>query len=236
MDKLITVILCGGLGTRLRSVVSDRPKSMALISGRPYLEIMVKHLASIGLKELVLLTGYMAESIQNHFGDGSRFGVHIRYSHEETPLGTAGAVRMALPLLSDPFFVLNGDSYLSFDPDKMLAKIKELESPLIMAAVQVDNASRYGALDLDENLRVTTFHDKTAAPEPGWINAGVYLLRQSLLASLPAGESISIERDIFSKLPAGSIVTVPSPGPFIDIGIPEDLERAQSFPFPGNDF
>src|SRR6266705_3658330 len=113
-------ILCGGAGTRLRPVLADRPKSMALISGTPFLQLLLDRLRSQGVDDVILGTGYMAEKIEGYFGSGNEFAVHIRYSREHEPLGTGGALKLAEPLLSDPVLVLNGDSYVEWSLVPML--------------------------------------------------------------------------------------------------------------------
>src|SRR5262245_1976960 len=108
-------VLCGGQGTRLRSLVSDQPKSMALISGTPFLQLLLDRLRCQGVDNVILGTGYMAETIERYFGNGKQFALHIRYSREHEPLGTGGALKLAEPLISDPVLVLNGDSYVEWN-------------------------------------------------------------------------------------------------------------------------
>src|SRR5438046_10375191 len=105
-------VLCGGAGTRLRSVLADRPKSMALIGGIPFLQLLIERLRCQGIDEVILGTGYMAEKIESYIGPGNKLAMHIRYSREYEPLGTGGALKLAEPLISDPVLVLNGDSYV----------------------------------------------------------------------------------------------------------------------------
>src|SRR6266571_4363262 len=107
-------VLCGGHGTRLRPVLADRPKSMALISGTPFLQLLLDRLRSQGVDDVILGTGYMAEKIERYFGSGNKFALRIRYSREDEPLGTGGALKLAESLISDPVLVLNGDSYIEW--------------------------------------------------------------------------------------------------------------------------
>src|SRR6266446_1348940 len=113
-------VLCGGPGTRLRPVLVDRPKSMALISGTPFLQLLLDRLRSQGVSDVILGTGHMAEKIERYFGDGKQFALRIRYSREHEPRGTGGALKLAEPLISDPVLVLNGDSYIEWDLNPML--------------------------------------------------------------------------------------------------------------------
>src|SRR5438876_6848293 len=113
-------VLCGGYGTRLRPVLVDRPKSMAVISGTPFLQLLLDRLRSQGVDDVILGTGYMAEKIERYFGYGNKFALRIRYSREHEPLGTGGALKLAEPLIGDPVLVLNGDSYVEWSLVPML--------------------------------------------------------------------------------------------------------------------
>jgi D-glycero-alpha-D-manno-heptose 1-phosphate guanylyltransferase len=221
-------VLCGGLGTRLRSVLSDRPKSMALVGGRPFLQLLVEQIQAQGIGEVILGTGYLAEQIEQHFGDGANFGLAIGYSREQTALGTGGAVKLAEPKLSDPALILNGDSYVDWQLPPMIALAEKEDADLVMALQPVPEISRYGSVHLDDSGRITHFAEKGEKSGAGLINAGVYLLRKQVIADLPADRAISLERDVFPQLLRGRVFGVVSDGNFIDIGIPEDLARAQT--------
>ncbi len=201
---------------------------MAPVAGVPFLQILLEQLRAQGIREIILGTGYLAEQVEKHFGDGAKFGLTISYSRETTPLGTGGAVKLAEPLLSDPALILNGDSYVDWQLAPLLATAAEHAADLVMALQSVPDVSRYGSVTLADDGRITGFVEKGARTGPGLINAGVYLLRRQLLANLPNGEPISLERDLFPQLLDGSAYGVVSRGLFIDIGIPEDLERAQT--------
>jgi len=221
-------VLCGGLGTRLRPILSDRPKSMAVVAGVPFLQILLENLRVQGVAEVVLGTGYMAEQIENYFGNGASYSLRIRYSREHEPLGTAGALKLAEPLLNDPVVVLNGDSYVEW----RLAAAKELfdknGASLVMVLQTVPEVDRYGSVTVAADGRVTEFVEKGTRAGAGLINAGVYLMRKEIVSALPAGKAISLERDVFPGLLGGEVYGLVSRGIFIDIGIPADLERAQT--------
>jgi NDP-sugar pyrophosphorylase family protein len=221
-------VLCGGQGTRLRSVVADRPKSMALISGTPFLQLLLERLGSQGVDDVVLGTGYMAEKIEHYFGFGNQFGLRIHYSREHEPLGTGGALKLAEPLISDPVLVLNGDSYVEWSLVPMLGLFTAKDADVVILVQAVADVTRYGSVALDRDGRVTQFVEKGAATGPGLINAGVYLLRKQIVSDLPSGTAISLEKEVFPRLldrgVYGSICT----GLFIDIGIPDDLKRAHT--------
>src|SRR5262249_7684664 len=150
-------ILCGGHGTRLRPVLADRPKSMAPISGTPFLQLLLDRLRSQGIGDVILGTGYMAERIESYFGSGNHFGVRIRYSTEDEPLGTGGALKLAESLISDPVLVLNGDSYVEWALVPMLELFKTKGADLVILLQAVSDVTRYGSVTLDQDGRVTQF-------------------------------------------------------------------------------
>lgn len=201
---------------------------MAPVAGVPFLQLLITRLRAQGLREAVLGTGYLAEQIEDHFGSGEDFGLTISYSRESAPLGTGGAVRLAADRLSDPALILNGDSYVAWELAPMLALAEAREADLVMALQAVPDVARYGSVVVDTDGRITRFVEKGAESGAGLINAGVYLLRQKVVSDLPANQPISLERDVFPHLLSGRVFGVVCTGPFIDIGVPEDLERAQT--------
>jgi NDP-sugar pyrophosphorylase family protein len=221
-------VLCGGQGTRLRSVLVDQPKSMALISGTPFLKLLLDQLSSQGVTDVILGTGYMAEKIEGYFGSGNKCGVHIRYSREREPLGTGGALKLAEPLISDPVLVLNGDSYVDWSLVAMLELFEAKDADMVVVLQAVGDVTRYGTVALDQHGRITQFVEKGARGVPGLINAGVYLLRKQIVSDLPAGRAISLEKDVLPRLLKCRVYGLVCTGLFIDIGIPDDLKRAQT--------
>ena len=221
-------VLCGGQGTRLRSVVSDRPKSMAPISGTPFLQLLLARLRSQGVGDVVLGTGYMAEKIERYFADGKQFALRIRYSREHEPLGTGGALKLAEPLISDPVLVLNGDTYVEWSLVPMLQLFTGKDADVVIVLQAVTDVTRFGSVALDHDGRITRFVEKGIRGGPGLINAGVYLLRKQIVRDLPAGTAISLEREVFPRLLDRGVYALVCTGLFIDIGIPEDLERTQT--------
>jgi NDP-sugar pyrophosphorylase family protein len=226
--SLCAFVLCGGLGTRLRTVLSDRPKSMALIGGVPFLEILLRQLHRQGIRKVVLGTGYLAEQIHEYFEDGTRLGMKVSYSREEGPLGTGGALKLAEGLLSDPIIVLNGDSYVDWTLKAAQDLFATRTASLVMVLQSVPDVSRYGSVTIDDTGRITEFVEKGTRTGPGLINAGVYLLEKKIVSRLPLGKAISLERDIFPQLLDGRTFGIVAEGLFIDIGVPSDLERAQA--------
>src|SRR5947199_10664039 len=221
-------VLCGGHGTRLRPVLSDRPKSMALISGTPFLQLLLDRLRCQGVDDVILGTGYMTEKIESYFGSGNDLGMRIRYSREDEPLGTGGALKLAEPLISDPELVLNGDSYVEWNLNPMLELFRAKDADLVLVLQAVADVTRYGTVALDHDGRVTEFIEKGIRAGPGLINAGVYLLRKEVVRGLPAGTAISLERDIFPRLLDRGVYGLVCKGLFMDIGIPDDFNRAQA--------
>jgi D-glycero-alpha-D-manno-heptose 1-phosphate guanylyltransferase len=221
------IILAGGLGTRLRAVVPDLPKPMAPVAGRPFLAYILDALAEAGFESVVLAVGYRHEAIRDHFGDHHR-GLALRYSVESSPLGTGGALRLALDQVeADPVFVLNGDTWLELDYHTMLAAHQAAGARLSVAACRVPDVGRYGRLEVTSE-RIVGFREK-GERGPGLINAGTYLVSTEVLARIPASRPHSFEQELLmaqvAELQPLAFVTA---GLFIDIGVPEDYARAQT--------
>ncbi len=221
-------VLCGGKGTRLRPVLADRPKSMALISGTPFLQLLLDRLESQGVADVILGTGYMAETIESYFGTGNKLAMRIRSSRENEPLGTGGALKLAESLISDPVLVLNGDSYVEWSLVPMLELFTTRDAAMVIVLQAVADVTRYGSVALDHDGRITAFVEKGAYEGPGLINAGVYLFRKQIVRDLPAGTAISLERDVFPRFLDHGVYGLVCTGLFIDIGIPDDFKRAQT--------
>ena len=221
------ILLAGGLGTRLRSVVSDRPKPMALIQNKPFMEYVVLELKKQGIQDIIFAVGYKGTMVEDYFGDGEAFGFHASYAYEETLLGTAGAILNGAKFVTEPHvLVLNADTFYQMDY-KRLWDIKE-DKGLDMALVlrQVEDISRYGEAVLDPEQRLVKFNEKTEEPRPGTINGGVYLLSTELIRQIPEGK-VSLENEMIPRWmeegrKLGGLV---NDGYFIDIGIPEDYYR-----------
>ncbi len=227
------VVLAGGLGTRLRSVVADRPKPMAMVSGKPFLEWQLRVLAERGATRCVLAVGYLGDQIEGHFG--ARFdGMHIDYSYEDTPLGTGGAIARALgSCTSDWVYVVNGDTYSTL-PWPAMAAIAGVANECVVAVTEVANPQRYGAVVWDVTSgRVHSFLEKAAIAhdtKAAWINSGAYLLNKRAFLARGFPERFSFEADYLQKIVAeGALSAAPAGSDFIDIGIPEDFERAQHY-------
>jgi D-glycero-alpha-D-manno-heptose 1-phosphate guanylyltransferase len=221
------IILAGGLGTRLRAVVGDLPKPMAPVCGRPFIAYLLDVLAVGGMQHAVLATGYMAERLEQALGDDWR-GMRLSYSREELPLGTGGAVRRAVRLTAGgPLIVLNGDSYLEFDPIDFIRTMAHRDTELGVALVSVPDVGRYGAVAVAGG-RVVAFGEKTGHG-PGLINAGVYFLSREAVQRLPSRETYSLETEVLMPAAAaGELRAYERTARFIDIGVPEDYALAQT--------
>ena len=227
--KLTCVILAGGLGTRLSGVVTDVPKPMALVSGRPFLEYLLAQVREAGCTDVVICVGYKAQVIENHFGNGEKFDVEIRYSREQELLGTAGALAQARPLIhSDPFLVLNGDSYCHFDLQALLTQHQRHNALATIVAAEVEDGFSCGSVMLGKDNAVISFSEKDKAGKAGLVNAGIYVLNQSILDSVPHDKYCSIEYDVFPTLAGRGLYGSRQHGPFIDIGTQDSLRIAQT--------
>ena len=219
------IILAGGLGERLRHVVSDTQKVMAPIAGRPFLRYLLDGLIAQGARRFVLAVGYRAEQIETYFG-GVYNGAEIVYSREETPLGTGGAIRQALALCeTEDAVVVNGDTYFDVDLPALLQAHRQTGAVLTLSLKPMTDFDRYGTVDMDEAGRITGFHEKKPV-RAGLINGGVYAVSKSVLPRLPEGR-FSFENEILEPLALPTYGVV-SDGYFIDIGIPGDYFRAQT--------
>jgi D-glycero-alpha-D-manno-heptose 1-phosphate guanylyltransferase len=227
-NRVKAVLLVGGLGTRLRSVVPSAPKPLASVCGRPFLELLIQQLSYQGIRRLVLCTGYRAEDIQSQLGDGSRWDITIEYSKESSPMGTAGAIKLAEPFLQDAsdFLVMNGDSFLEIDFRKLIEFHHVSAAIASMAVLRTEDTTRYGTVQVTGEGRVSSFAEKVHGSAAGLVNAGIYVFDRRIFGHLPAGPA-SLERDVFPKLLEQGVYAFEQRGVFIDIGTPEDYARAQ---------
>lgn len=225
MVGLQALILAGGLGTRLREVVNDRPKPMALVNGKPFLEYQIEFLKKSGISDIILSTGYMSEKIEEYFGSGKKHGVSIRYVIERDLLGTGGAIKNAREMLEKQFFVLNGDSIFLLDLSKMIQFHQENHSDATLSLVKIKDKSRYGNVQIDTKFQITGFVEKGNS-SGDLISAGFYLFEKSSFDwdSLPV--KFSIEKEFFPNLVTQKrVFGFISDSYFVDIGTAEDYEK-----------
>jgi D-glycero-alpha-D-manno-heptose 1-phosphate guanylyltransferase len=224
------LVLVGGQGTRLRPAYPDGPKALAPIEGRPFLAYFLKLLADACLTRVVLCVGYRAAQIEQWLGDGSDLGLNVSYSREDKPLGTAGALGLAYSRYTrgERVLAMNGDSILQLSLAAMweLHLVERAEATVALA--QVSDTSRYGSVDVNEKGWVTSFREKTSEQAAGYISAGVYLFEPSVMQRVVAENLVSVEREVLPVQLARGLLAFKSEGYFIDIGVPQDLMRAQS--------
>lgn len=219
-------ILAGGLGTRLRSVVADRPKALAEVAGRPFIEYLLDQLDREGVRSVVLCTGHLGEMLEQHLGSRYR-GLALAYSRESSPLGTGGALRLALPgIHADRILVLNGDSFCDASLRDFAAWHESRHPPASLLLTHTDDTRRFGRVDTDDAGQIVRFQEKADTSGPGWINAGAYLLDRTVIAAIPADRPVSIERDVFPAWIGRGLHGYRSAGRLWDIGIPDAYAQA----------
>lgn len=220
------LILAGGLGTRLRPVVADRPKALAPIDGEPFLLRILDQLVRGGCTRAILCTGHLGDQVEREFGSAHE-GMELAWSREGIPLGTAGALRQALPLLGDDAaLVVNGDSYCDLDLGEFVGCARQRGPALVTVAV--DDTSRYGRVDVDPAGRVVGFAEKGVGG-PGLVNAGIYWLPRTAIENGPFVVPSSLERDVLPGLVGNGLLSFATDAPFLDIGTPESFAAAEAF-------
>ncbi|MCA8941954.1 MAG: HAD-IIIA family hydrolase [Planctomycetes bacterium] len=221
------LVLAGGAGTRLRAVVADRPKPLAEVAGRPFLSYVLDQLVDAGLRDAVICIGHLGEQIEAFYGDAYR-SLRLYYSRENEPLGTAGALRLAMRWVdSDDVVVLNGDSHCGVELSEFLAWFERRSESAALVALDRDDLARFGQLRLDSGSRVRAFEEKGAMRGRGWINAGIYAFTSSLVRRWPT-VPLSLEREVLPFLAAdGGLPAWRAEAEFHDIGTPESFAVAQ---------
>ncbi len=224
-SKMQALILVGGEATRLRPLTCNTPKSMVPVLNTPFLEHVIRYLGSHGIKEIILAQGFLPESMEDHFQDGSRFGVKLIYALEKRPMGTAGAVKNAEQYLNDTFLVLNGDIFTDLDITAMLHFHEKRRAIATIALTPVDDPTAYGLIETKSDGGVTRFMEK-----PSWdqittnmINAGTYILDKEVLERIPSQTNYSFERQLFPNMleKGEAVYGYSSTSYWIDIGTPE---------------
>lgn len=230
-EYLKALLLVGGLGKRLRPVVSSVPKPLAQVGDNSFLDLLVEQLRRQGIRNIVMCTGYLGEQIESEFGNGESRDVSIEYSRELTPMGTGGAVKLADSFLggAKEFLVMNGDSFIEVEFSRLIQFHRSHGGIATLAVSHAGDSARFGTVHSDERGRVLGFVEKTGQATPGVINAGVYVFNRALMHYIPEGQS-SLEREVFPRVLDNGVYALEQPGMFIDIGTPEDyaLARKQS--------
>lgn len=217
------IILAGGFGTRLSTVVKDVPKPMAPINGKPFLHYIFQELEFQQIQQVVLSVGHLKEIIQDYFQD-KYLGISIQYAIENEPLGTGGGIKHAFNYIEHDAFVLNGDTYFDID----LIKLKEENCDIAIALKPMFEFDRYGTVVLNAQNKIISFNEKKYC-EHGLINGGVYYFNKTMFDKIPTGQKFSFEKDILeAHTQQLNIQGKIFDNYFIDIGIPEDYEKAKN--------
>ena len=222
------LILAGGEGTRLRPLTSTVPKPVVPLVDRPFIAFMLEWLRGHGVDDVVISCGFMASGVHNVLGDGSAYGMRLRYVEEPEPLGTGGAVKFAEQLLDERFLMLNGDVLTDIDLTAQVAQHKQTGARATIALVPVEDPSAYGLVRCGADKRVHEFLEKPSPDQidTNLVNAGAYVLQRDVLADVPTGERFSIERDPFPTLVDAGLYGYESSGYWLDIGTPERYLQA----------
>ncbi|HEY87469.1 MAG TPA: NDP-sugar synthase [Dehalococcoidia bacterium] len=218
-------ILVGGKATRLHPLTYNIPKAMVPVLNTPFLEHVIRHLSSHGIKDIILAQSHFSQLIESYFGNGSQFGVKLRYIIEDIPLGTAGAVKNAEKYLDETFLVLNGDIFTDLDITAMIAFHQARTAKVTITLTPVDDPTSYGLVETNARSRVTRFLEKPSRKQitTNMINAGTYILEPDTLNRIPPQTNFSFERELFPLLldQGEPIYGYPSTVYWIDIGTPE---------------
>jgi mannose-1-phosphate guanylyltransferase len=216
------VILVGGQGTRLRPLTSTLPKPVVPLVDRPFISYMLEWLYEHGVRDVIMSCGFLATSVREVLGDGSDMGIDLRFVEEPDPRGTAGALKLAEPMLDERFLMLNGDVLTDIDLTSQIAQHEATGASATLALVPVADPSAYGLVLLEEDRSVREFLEKPGADrvESNLISAGAYVLERSILDLVPGDRNVSIEREVWPLLVGKGLYGFPSEGYWLDIGTP----------------
>ena len=223
------ILLCGGAGLRLRSVIGNAPKGMAEVLGRPFLELLLRQLCRHGFEHAILAVGYQKDAILSHFGERA-FGLQLAYSAESCPLGTGGALRKAADLVqSDSVLIMNGDSYTDTDLCEFVTGHRETRADTSVVVVPADGRGDCGSVLVEEDGRLASFEEKQGPFHAPYLNAGIYMMSRQMLYEIPVGREVSLEQELLPRwLRQGKYIRgFVCLGRCIDIGTPERFRSAQ---------
>lgn len=225
------VVLAGGLGTRLQSVVKDLPKPLAPIyKQKCFLEYLIENFKKQGFKDFIFCVHYMADKIIEKFKDGREFGISIQYSVEKEAMGTAGALGLLSDCINETFCVVNADTYLNLDLNDFYRYHKKRNKVGSMALSFVDNSNRYGLVSCNENDSIEGFEEKNQNSSNGFINAGLYMFEPEIFNYIEKDKFLSIEKDVFPLMVKNKEMSAyKNTRDFIDIGIPEDYDKFKKY-------
>ncbi len=224
------ILLVGGRGTRLAPLTNNTPKPMLQVAGVPFTEHQINKARSAGITEIVLATSFKAELFEPYFGDGANFGISIKYAVEEVALGTGGAISNATTMLegSGPVAIFNGDVLSKHDLDGQFKSHESNGADVTLYLTEVEDARAYGAVELDDSGRVLAFNEKMETPPTNVINAGCYIFNREIIAAIPFGKVVSVERETFPQLlsSGAKVFGFIDKSYWLDIGTPTALLKA----------
>jgi NDP-sugar pyrophosphorylase family protein len=224
MSRTTAIILAGGLGTRLRPILSDHPKVLALAAGKPFLHYIFTYLASQGIKNVTVSVGYLADQVRAYAGTGQAWGIEVRYVQESSPLGTGGAARLASAGLHKPFIILNGDTLFLVDLAALIHAHSQSKAPATLCLRLMTDIETRGRVEMDDTGMIRDFHEKPQDRGAALANGGIYLFDPGTLDAIPAGQPASLEKDFFPQLAqSGKLSGYVQQAYFCDIGTPETL-------------
>jgi mannose-1-phosphate guanylyltransferase len=228
----VAILLVGGFGTRLMPLTKNTPKPMLTVAGIPVTEHQLMMAKKAGITQIVLATSYLAEVFTPYFGDGSKWGMSIKYALEKEPLGTGGAIRNAAQLLEtqESIVILNGDVLSSHDLGEQIKQHEANDADVTLHLTQVEDARTFGCVPTDADGRVTAFLEKMDQPVTNQINAGCYVFNPRVLTSIPLETVVSVERETFPQLVASGakIYGYLENAYWLDIGTPKALLKAST--------
>lgn len=220
------LVLCGGLGTRLRSVTGETPKALAQVQGEPFLDFLIRYLIKQGACRIILCAGYKAEAFKEYYQKKHQ-NIDIQMSIEKEPLGTGGALKYAQPLIKhDIVFGLNGDCFTPVNYQQLLAQHQTYQALATLVGVRVENNKDFGTIETNQRSEITAFKEKISTTGISYINAGVYCFQREVFSMMPEGK-FSVEYDFFPRLIHQKFFCHKVDAPFIDIGTPERFEWAK---------
>jgi len=227
INGIDVVVLCGGLGSRLKGVIGEIPKVMVKIGDRSFLDILIENISRFGFKRFVLCTGYKSDLIEKHYKDNN-LGVDIVISKEKDLLGTGGAIKNAQELVnSDPFLVVNGDSSSGINIKDFLSFHLDKQALISIGLACISKSVDYGSISLGRDQRIVKFQEKQEQEGCIYINAGIYLVNKEALFLMPNFDKFSLEYDFFPKILDKKIYGYIGQGDFLDIGTPDRYQKVK---------
>lgn len=193
------VIMAGGYGTRLRPLTNVIPKPMVPIINQPIIDYIVRHLKKHGFDDIIITLGYLPEEIMSYLGDGSRYGVKIRYNVEKQPLGTAGSVKAVFDMLKKTFLVISGDSFTNVNLSRVVDFHTAHPKAITMVVKELDDVKGFGVVKFDDDNNILSFEEKPQKSNLRFVNTGMYMIEKKILQNIPDGK-YDFSRDFFPKV------------------------------------